>query len=127
MTEREKLDWAWAAGIFEGEGHVSHLQLPSLNGNWTRRLEVKMTDEDVIRKFGRVVQVGHIQPEYRQPPRKPVTRWQASAWLEVTYVLDHFEPYLCERRMSKVAELRSHPPTVYKQNYKGHIADVLAR
>lgn len=42
----QQAEWAWAAGLFEGEGTVS-------GRHWGYTVSMSMTDEDVVRNFHR--------------------------------------------------------------------------
>ncbi len=94
LRTRENL--AWAAGLFEGEGCFSSAGGRGLHAS------VNMTDEDVVRRFQSVVQMGIIYP--RKPARvgwKP--QWQ---WLIGSF--EHFQalgamlwPWLHARRRAR--------------------------
>jgi hypothetical protein len=70
---------AWAAGLFEGEGTISHI---------SRRREtldllvaLRMTDEDVVRRFDEIVGRGKVYGPYlplsHGDRRKPFWHWVA--------------------------------------------------
>lgn len=74
MTEQNR-EWAWAAGLYEGEGTVTK----SKNGT-TYTISMGMTDEDVVRRFHQVIGCGKVYGPY-QPKRqgsKPFWRWSVS-------------------------------------------------
>jgi hypothetical protein len=87
---------AWAAGLFEGEGCISHTtkNLP--------RLYIGMTDKDVIERFVKIVDFGKITTRIRKnPEHKPQWIWQIQKASEVNRILMMFLPYLGERRAYK--------------------------
>lgn len=86
---------AWAAGLFEGEGCISDDEL-----------RLKMTDEDVVRRFAAVVGLGTIYPPYRsrQPNRRPAWVWVSGRRHDVEVILARFLPYLGVRRATRARE-----------------------
>lgn len=101
MRATETAAWAaWAAGLFEGEGcffvnkirkHGCVYRYPCAS--------LKMTDEDVVRRFHTVVGVGKV---WRKPePRegwKPLWDWRCHGHNDTLYVLTLLKPYLGARR-----------------------------
>lgn len=93
---------AWAAGLFEGEGSIS----PRRNGK--PRLQVKMTDEDVVRRLRDVVG-GVVYGPYQAKAtdghdRKPYWVW-TNGPRDPSEIFDHFRPWLGARRLERAAEL----------------------
>ena len=64
-----------------------------------------MTDEDVVRNFGRIVGVGHINGPYANRGKKPVWVWQTGAFEDVQLIVSLFWGWLGERRKSRASEL----------------------
>lgn len=93
-------EWAWAAGLFEGEGCIS------IVGRRVQ-LSLNMTDEDVVRRLHCVVGVGAVygplQP--RMAHYKPQWRWTVSSRADVALVLSMFWPWLGDRRKTKAREI----------------------
>jgi hypothetical protein len=98
-------DLAWAGGLFEGEGCIglSH-KAPSL--------QVRMCDEDSVRRFGLIVGAGKVYGPYETKPtadHKPKSPWRpnflwtarSGAAIEVAKLLF---PYLGSRRQSTLVE-----------------------
>lgn len=93
-----KLDVAWAAGLFEGEGSC-FLSLKPKNLAYAR-MSLSMQDEPIVRKFYEVVGVGRFRGP--QPNRWGTAfrwTWYATRWIEVVTVVDLLAPYLGERRL----------------------------
>lgn len=94
---------AWAAGLFEGEGCISikpphgHGKIPSI------RLNVSMTDEDVLVRFREAVGCGGIVRLRRPalPGKKAVYSWDIGSRAEVAKLLEAFLPWFGERRAAK--------------------------
>jgi hypothetical protein len=90
---------AWAAGLFEGEGCItqdSRSKLP--------RLELSMSDKDVVEKFISTVGYGSLKSKdfsKYQPQYKVQWRWAIQKASEVNRILMMFLPYLGERRAYK--------------------------
>lgn len=104
----EDVEIAWAAGLFEGEGCITicnvkdrHHRLPLL------RLQVQMTDSDVVERFARIVACGSVSPELRfgRPHHKPTYRWLVSSRAECERLLLMFLPYFGERRLRRAHEM----------------------
>ncbi len=112
-----ELEWAWIAGLFEGEGSIiKRTKSPGYN------LVLSMSDKDVVERLHSFVG-GHL---YVVPPRqshhKVQYRWELFNRLEVGLVLTKILPYLGERRTAKAVEAitwcyskplprgREHPP-----------------
>jgi hypothetical protein len=93
---------AWAAGLFEGEGTISHV--------WRRRespdlqIALKMTDEDVVRRFDEIVDRGKVYGPYlplsHGDRRKPFWHWVALGDAGHD-VLDLIGAWLCTRRIEQ--------------------------
>lgn len=103
MTREAEL--AWAAGLFEGEG-CFYLRRPGKRSVHLGATLV-MIDEDIVRRFGEIVGVGHFSSEKRKlqrPHHTPTWRWQANGEA-VEHVFALIGDYLGERRRAKYAEI----------------------
>lgn len=102
---KKQTDIAWAAGLFEGEGCIfvaRHRAIPQA------RLEMRITDKDVLERFVSIVDRGKIQSrDYDQAPNsvKRVYKWGVYDIESVRYILGLFAPYLGERRLKKSMEV----------------------
>lgn len=90
-------EWAWAAGLFEGEGSILVTGRPG----YGIRLQLKMTDEDVVRRF-RDITGGVVRGPYQSHQddghkRKPYWMWQSDR-TDPRHILRRFEPWLGRRR-----------------------------
>ncbi len=90
----------WAAGLFEGEGCLYRDKRCS---TWT--LQLRMTDEDIVQRFAKVVGCGNPiayesneRARLDKGPRKPVWRWTCSKRSDVRRIAELFIPYLGLRR-----------------------------
>ncbi len=106
---QEALEFAWACGLFEGEGTL--LYSPGTRGG-TATLALSSTDEDVVRRFGRIMGFGWIYGPYQPSTggRKMWWRWNATGWKKVAATFERFEPYLGIRRRNRFIEVLSHRP-----------------
>jgi hypothetical protein len=96
MASSEEI--AWAAGLFEGEGCISHMQRGS---GLDLQIALAMTDEEVVRRFDAVVDRGRVYGPYLPPShgsrRKQFWRWAARG--DTAHdVLDLIGPWLMSRR-----------------------------
>lgn len=92
------LELAWCAGLFEGEGTICF-------ANKTILVSINMTDEDVLRKFFKIIRCGYLNGPYkaRKSTHKPSWHWrlQGGEWAQT--VISMFWPWLCSRRKSQFA------------------------
>jgi hypothetical protein len=108
VTDAE--DFAWACGLFEGEGSIrNHLDANSKRN--VRRLALGTTDLDVLERFqsimgGSILRTAHCRPGY-----KPVWRWQLTHWDDLEPLLRRMLPYLGIRRRAAAEALLANPPS----------------
>jgi hypothetical protein len=81
---------AWAAGVFEGEGTITHSR-----GRLNIRL--KMTDEEVVYSFASIVKFGEVYGPYQPSEedghrRKPYWVWVACEY-DALEVLEMIWPW----------------------------------
>lgn len=106
MTETEK---AWAAGLFEGEGGISCYT--HRDGYWQRRIQLDMTDQDIVERFAQLVGVGYVTTRPPRNGRKQQWRWILSRWNDQVAFAEWIAPLLGKRRQAQLNNLLSHPPT----------------
>lgn len=110
-TDEGKLELAWAAGLFEGEGCI---RTDTIKGRWRRdgsrggpyfypRLDMSLTDEDVINRFCAAVG-GRVRGPYLKEGRKPIWYWSAQN-NEAIAIMQKLRSFLGERRSAKAAEV----------------------
>jgi len=92
---QESTDVAWAAGLFEGEGHFGKKGQASLAS----------IDEDVVRRFHKIVGVGTVI-EGRTRVGRPFWNWRVSSRDGTLGVGELFEPFLSERRRAQLEVTR---------------------
>jgi hypothetical protein len=95
MTE---LEVGWLVGILEGEGHFR-----SSYGN--PRIEVKMTDEDVIRRLREVTGVGRVYGPFDSgnPRWRPSWNWNVARKDEALYLCKLIQRFMGNRRQAQIA------------------------
>lgn len=104
---------AWAAGLFEGEGHIGWSNASrDLTGTHQRphaRLTLSMSDQDVVEKFCLVVGRGKVSPKVHHRTWKPHFKdqwsWEVRSWEDVTAVLSLLLPCLGARRTERAYEV----------------------
>jgi hypothetical protein len=110
----DDLAFAWAAGLFEGEGTVTYSPRTE-SRKMSRRVAIGMTDPDVLRHFHEVVGVGYMNGPYARRSTttgneiRPVWTWACSRWSELQPLLERLEPFLGERRGAAVREVLKCP------------------
>ena len=96
--------FAWAIGIFEGEGCLTY---DSKNDRWD--MKVQMTDMDVLWSFYEAIGcVGNLNGLSKSPSRaehhKPTGLWKTGARKTIHDLIIRFYPYMHERRRAKCDE-----------------------
>lgn len=103
IEHARKLDIAWAAGLFEGEGCIT----PGARANQFRLILIS-TDRDVVEQFFGVMCVGRvfkIRPRTDAKPHyKQQWRYEANAAGDVLYVLKLLRPFFGQRRGARADE-----------------------
>lgn len=95
---------AWAAGLFEGEGSI---HANRINGRVYLLLNLSSTDRDVVERFHRIIGCGKVYgPYYEKNPLRPRYSWHTKNKADSEQALKLLEPWLCERRIAKAAEVR---------------------
>lgn len=99
--------YAWAAGLFEGEGCLT----------WRRQNEygypaasLTMTDEDAVRRFAEIVAVGKVTMPRKRENRKQQWLWRGFGMPVMQRLNETIGPYLCERRRAKMDEMLTFEP-----------------
>ena len=102
------IEWAWAAGLFEGEGSIVHSKRETMTSRW---LQVDMTDRDVLYRFWRIVGAGNEPYEVvrENPSHKNIWHWKCARWPDIERILNQMLPLLGERRHSKALGLLADP------------------
>lgn len=101
----EPVEIAWAAGLFEGEGCITifeqkHNVLPLI------RLQIIMTDRDILERFCRIVACGRVSDERRfgREHHKPTYVWAIGNRPDVERILLALLPWFGERRSAKARQ-----------------------
>lgn len=117
----------WLCGLFEGEGSILHYQTPvkgTSRMTTTRGVAVGMTDEDVLRRFHRLVGCGTVYGwDSSNKKHKKVWMWRCSKWVDLKPLLELLEPRMGVRRKDKIRLLLLDPPKNTPTNThcnKGH-------
>src|SRR5512146_890011 len=98
---RRSHDIAWAAGLFEGEGT---LFLTGQTGSPCAALS--MTDEDVVRRFARIIGSGKVSKVIDPRPQcKPIWSWRLGTKVDIGALIKLLYPYLGQRRKAKADEV----------------------
>jgi hypothetical protein len=107
MGAREE-ELAWAAGLFEGDGSITR------NGT-VPVLQMKLCDEDVLRRFSDIMRVGTVYGPYSYEQadghkRKPFWVWNCQS-ANAEHALRCMAPWLGYRRLGQARRMRLLDPT----------------
>ena len=110
IKSREKL--AWAAGIFEGEGcFCFSASIKSQKGRGPLHASVKMTDEDVVRRFHSIIGLGAVYTVKSRAKklngeyRKQQWCWQVGSFEDFQAVVAMLWSWLYSRRRAKAKDI----------------------
>jgi hypothetical protein len=95
-------DWRWAAGYFEGEGHVSFIEGRRL------RLMIGSCDPWPLEKFLKIAGMGKIYGPYpvkNKPNNQPVYRYEVGTAARVIPIVTRMYPHLSPRRREKILRM----------------------
>jgi hypothetical protein len=101
-----KLDLAWAAGLYEGEGSIcARKDKPA-----SAAMSLGMTDEDVVRRFAQIVGFGNVYPRPRANAsghlgNKLMWYWQTGRYEHVQAAIAMFWPWLGTRRRAQASRV----------------------
>lgn len=124
MNTQNKLDLAWAAGLFEGEGCICF-------SNKTILLSVDMTDEDTVHKFFKIIGYGYLNGPYKAKKisYKPHWQWRVQGNQYPQTIIAAFWPWLGSRRKQQfkdsVAKWKLVPPRSRVKCKQGHLLTVI--
>ena len=110
-TERKinmpPFELGWITGIIEGEGCIGVPQKGSV------RVQVQMTDRDVIARCRDVTGIGRLYGPYTNGPHKLRYQWVVADRRDVYSLLKAVQPHLGTRRAAKAAEALAHLENKY--------------
>ncbi len=97
---------AWLAGIIEGEGSFYTSKRKVKEGFVLHaRVEVQMTDEDVIRRIHELTGVGYVMERNKRHSHwKQAWRWGVSG-IPALRIMKAILPYMHSRRSERIEEI----------------------
>ena len=106
-------DLAWAGGLFEGEGSINWSKIKNRNPKlppWgVCGMSLHMTDEDVVRKFHKIVGIGRVHGPYnystKSIKRKSSWYWCIQTFERVQAIAAILWPWLGTRRRCQYKEV----------------------
>ena len=98
-------NWAWIAGIYEGEGCISSRSHVRKDGTRAPRLTVVMADEDVITRLYNITGVGTVSGPYNYTGGKPQFKWHISELDDIEYIISQIWEWLGERRKQQIVNV----------------------
>lgn len=91
-------DLGYVAGIVDGEGSID-----IRNGRYPR-LQINMTDRDVLETCQRITGLGHVRGPY-ETGHKPMFSWDVSRQAASSSLLMTLYPFLGSRRQARIREV----------------------
>ena len=105
MISWSREDLAWAAGLFEGEGTITMRRQAQRGYSYEYwGLAIAMTDEDVVRRFHEVIELGRVTGPVPTKGGQPIYIWRSSSQPDIYAVLAALYPWLGGRRRSRAEE-----------------------
>ena len=98
----DELEWAWVAGIIEGEGCVAHYE--KFRQTY---LAVEMKDLDILERLQRITNLGNIRKKSARGNSKETYLWSVQNKPGVKLICERILPYMGERRTAKMKEVLS--------------------
>lgn len=90
------IEYAWAAGLFEGEGSITVLQKAC--GRPSIQLNLESSDRDIVERFAAVVGFGNITVRKLKDNRKQMFAWRGHGWWNARFLYSAFSQFLGNRR-----------------------------
>lgn len=111
---------AWVAGLFEGEGTI-YPNLDKRNGRTYWHMNIRMTDEDVVRRAWEITGLGTFTRVKSLQARATMHlwKWSVTSRLHLLTLLPVLLPYMGERRAARMREAliwAQEPPGVVGPN-----------
>ena len=116
MNDNFKLEIPYIAGLFDADGNVTYKKYPKKRKGtnkaymtWNIRLELSMTDKDVIHLVHETLMVGTVHeksPGKGQPGKKMQYRWRCG-YRDALHVYKLFWPYATVK-LHKIEQIIDH-------------------
>ena len=101
MENLNEANWAWIAGIFEGEGCFS------FTNSWPV-MQIQMADKDVMEKISLFLEVPLKGPHYKKGGTKPTYQIALRKTKKLEFISDKIYEYMGERRKKSIDEWREY-------------------
>lgn len=117
-----EIGFAWAAGLFEGEGSICAAKAGNTT---TMKIHVGMADKDIIERFHSIVGCGTVGGPYagKKAHHKPMYFWRLGRRSEQIEFINRIWPYLGERRRQQVVDVHSKITPITKEGSGIHDGD----
>lgn len=107
LENDEELEWAWLAGIVEGEGSIGCYWLDKTRPTRgkTTVLAVEMRDLDVLERLQRITGKGTIRVKPARGNAAETAVWRVQRKEDVVAICERILPLMGERRTAKMREV----------------------
>ena len=104
QNQRQEIDIAWAAGLFEGEGNIYRNDRTRAVGSGSIFImSVKMKDEDIVKRFHSVVKVGRVKArKIKQPYNYPFWEWTLTKTNDILDLCQKLLLFMGKRRTKQI-------------------------
>lgn len=106
----EELEWAWLAGIVEGEGCVGvyALRKSGKPAGHNTIIAVEMKDLDILERIQRITGKGTIRKKPARGNSAETHVWKVYRREDVAFICERILPMMGERRTRKMQEVITH-------------------
>jgi hypothetical protein len=119
-------EWAWVAGVIEGEGCFQICKRPARKSQ-DAAVTVLMTDEDVIRRLQELSGVGRVTGPHIRGVNKPIWLWRVAKADEAIPLITAIRPWLLARRAARADEVVAILATKKPRSYRQTVAEKKAK
>jgi hypothetical protein len=103
---KDELEFAWACGLYEGEGTAGVFSQGG--NNYVTCIQVVMADAEPLWRFCAAVGMGSVHGPYNHGKGKALYRWRVNKQTLIVEFFDRAWPYLSERRRAQATPLIAH-------------------
>jgi hypothetical protein len=102
-SSKQREELAWAAGFFDGEGHVGFLQRTC-----DMQIGISQNTREVLARFQAAVGLGHVNGPYKSPwAKNPYYTFNLGGHRGVVQVMERLAPWLSLPKLEQYRNVRA--------------------